>query len=89
MKTEFTKSFAKDLKKHAKDKKLLTRIKEIILEVEAAEGTTAINNLKKLKAEGSYFRIRTGNYRLGLIIAGETVTFVRALPRKEIYRYFP
>ncbi|MBU4357631.1 MAG: type II toxin-antitoxin system RelE/ParE family toxin [Proteobacteria bacterium] len=89
MKTEFTKSFAKDLKKHAKDKKLLTRIKEIILEVEAAEDTTAINNLKKLKAEGSYFRIRSGNYRLGLIIDGETVTFVRALPRKEIYRYFP
>jgi mRNA interferase RelE/StbE len=92
MKTEFTKSFAKDLKKHAKDKKLLTRIKEIILEVEAAEDTTAINNLKKLKklkAEGSYFRIRSGNYRLGLIIDGETVTFVRALPQKEIYRYFP
>lgn len=89
MKTEFTKSFAKDLKKHARDKKLLARIKEIILEVEAAEDTTAINNLKKLKAEGSYFRIRSGNYRLGLIIDGETVTFVRALPRKEIYRYFP
>ncbi len=89
MKTEFTKSFAKDLKKYARDKKLLARIKEIILEVEAAEDTTAINNLKKLKAEGSYFRIRSGNYRLGLIIDGETVTFVRALPRKEIYRYFP
>jgi hypothetical protein len=43
----FTKSFAKDLKKHAGDKKLLARIKEIILEVEAADSITAINNLKK------------------------------------------
>lgn len=89
MKTAFTKSFAKDLKRHAKDKKLLPRIQEIILEVEAADSISTINNLKKLKAEGSYFRIRSGNYRLGLTIDGDTVTFVRVLHRSEIYRYFP
>jgi len=59
------------------------------LEVEAAENTASIKNLKKLKAEGSYFRIRLGAYRLGLIINEDTVTFVRALHRSEIYRYFP
>jgi mRNA interferase RelE/StbE len=89
MKTAFAKSFAKDLKRHARDKNLLARIKEIILEVEAAADITSINNLKKLKAEGSYFRIRSGNYRIGLIIDGETVTFVRVLNRSEIYHYFP
>ena len=89
MKIAFTKSFAKDLKRHAKDKKLLARIQEIILEVEAAAGITAINNLKKLKAEGSYFSIRSGNYRIGLTIDGEAITFVRVLHRSEIYRYFP
>lgn len=89
MRTEFRKSFVKDLKRHAKDKQLLARIQGIILEVEAADTLTAINNLKKLKAEGSYFRIRSGNYRLGLIVKNETVTFVRALHRSEIYRYFP
>lgn len=89
MKTAFTKSFVKDLKKHAKDKNLLGCIKQIIQEVEAADSITAINNLKKLKAEGLYYRIRSGNYRLGLSIDGDTVTFVRALHRSEIYRYFP
>jgi mRNA interferase RelE/StbE len=89
MKTAFTKSFAKDLKKHAGEKKLLARIQEIILEVEAADSITTINNLKKLKAEDCYFRIRSGNYRIGLIIDGDTVTFVRVLNRSEIYRYFP
>lgn len=89
MKAVFTKRFAKDLKKHAKDKNLLVRIQKIILEVEAADSITAINNLKKLKSEGSYFRIRSGNYRLGLTIDSDTVTFVRALHRSEIYRYFP
>ena len=89
MKTAFKKSFAKDLQRHGKNKNLLARIQKIILEVEAADCLITINNLKKLKAEGSYFRIRSGNYRLGLIIEGETVTFVRALHRSEIYRYFP
>lgn len=89
MKTEFRKSFVKDIKRLGKDKKLLGRIRDIILEVEAAGSITTIANLKKLKAEGTYYRIRSGNYRVGLIIDGDTVTFVRALHRSEIYRYFP
>jgi mRNA interferase RelE/StbE len=89
MKTEFRKSFIKDIKRLGKDKKLLGRIRDIILEVEAAGSITTIANLKKLKAEGTYYRIRSGNYRLGLIIEHETVVFVRVLHRSEIYRYFP
>ena len=89
MKTTFKKSFAKDLKTHSRDKTLLARIQETILEVEAADSITYIKNLKKLKAEGSYYRIRVGNYRLGLIIEDETAIFVRVLHRTEIYRYFP
>jgi len=89
MKTEFTSSFLRDLKKVAKDKDILDRIRQIIVEVEAAENITLISNLKKLKAEGLYFRIRSGNYRLGLIIDGSTVTFVRVLHRSEVYRFFP
>ena len=89
MKTEFRKSFAKDLKRHGRDKNLLTRIQKTILEVEEADSITTIKNLKKLKAEGFYYRIRVGDYRLGLIIENEIVIFVRFLHRSEIYRYFP
>ncbi len=89
MKTAYKKSFAKDLKRLSKNQKLLDLIKEIILEVETADMITDIDNLKKLRAEGKYYRIRSGDYRIGLIIEDETVTFVRALHRSEIYRYFP
>jgi len=89
MDTAFRKSFVKDLKRHGNDERLLEQIKNIILEVEAVDNILAINNLKKLKAVGSYYRIRTGSYRVGLIIENNTVTFVRVLHRKEIYRYFP
>ncbi len=89
MKTIFKKSFIRDLKTHVRDKTLLGRIQKIILEVETANSIISIKNLKKLKAEGSYYRMKVGNYRIGLIIKNKTVTFVRILHRKEIYRYFP
>jgi len=45
MNTAFTKSFAKDLKRHTKDKNPLAHIREIILEVEAVANITDIGNL--------------------------------------------
>ncbi len=89
MNFEFKKSFSKDLRKKAHEKKLLSRVKEIIQEVDNADSVHKIVNLKKLKANGNYYRIRSGDYRLGLIIEDDIVHFVRLLHRSEIYRYFP
>jgi mRNA interferase RelE/StbE len=86
---EFKKSFAKDLKKKAKEANLLSRVQEIVQQVDDADRIDDIKNLKKLKAEGNYYRIRFGDYRIGLTIEGDTVCFVRCLHRSEIYRYFP
>lgn len=88
MKAEFRKLFAKDLKK-IKDKSLLVRFKAVIETVEAADNLNAIVNLKKLKAEGNYYRIRIGDYRIGLMLDGDTFVFVRCLHRREIYKFFP
>ena len=85
MKVEFKASFAKDLRS-IKDNALLARIKEVIEQVSDLQQLT---NLKKLKSGANYYRIRVGEYRLGITIEGATVTFVRRLNRKEIYRYFP
>lgn len=89
MRTIFKKSFTKDLKSYSKDRTLLSRIEKTILQVESSDTIINIKNLKKLKAEGSYYRIKIGNYRLGLVIENKTVAFVRLLHRKDIYRYFP
>lgn len=66
MNIEFKKSFARDLKKKAHGIKLRSRVKEIIHEVDNAESPYEIKNIKKLKAEGDYYRIRLGDYRIGL-----------------------
>ena len=88
MNVEFRKSFEKDLRK-IRDETLLLRIQAAIEEVENAENMGEINNLKKLKADGDYYRIRVGDYRIGLTIVDDVIIFIRALQRKDIYRYFP
>ncbi len=88
MNVEFRKSFENDLQKIL-DAELLTRVQEIIEQVEKAENLTKIRNIKKLKGEEEYYRIRVGDYRLGIKVNDGIVSFVRILHRKEIYRYFP
>ena len=88
MKTAFRESFDSDLST-IKDVALLRRIKKVIEQVEAARTFQQIPNLKRLEAAGKYYRIRLGEYRLGFVFENGTVTFVRCLHRKEIYRYFP
>lgn len=88
MNVQFRASFANDLRK-IKDKGTLRRIREAIEQVERAEVLQDITNLKKLKGGSNYFRIRAGEYRVGVVVEEGVVTFVRCLNRKEIYRYFP
>jgi mRNA interferase RelE/StbE len=82
----FKESFVRDLR-HIKDKGLLTRVRELIGLVEQTQHLGQLANLKKLRG-GNYYRIRVGDYRIGLTVEGDAVTFVRFLHRKDIYRYF-
>ena len=88
MKVEFKNSFAKDLRK-LRDQDLLGRIKATIETIEAANSLDEVSNLKKIKGNDFYFRIRFGDYRIGLFLQDDTLLFVRVLHRREFYRYFP
>lgn len=89
MKTIFKKSFEHDLKKLRKNHQLLKRIRNKIEEVEAIEDLSEISNLEKLSGGINYFRIRVGDYRMGIKFRSKTIEFIRCLHRREIYRYFP
>ena len=88
MKTEFKSSFAKDLKS-IKSKTVLEAVAKLIEVVEAAQNMRAISDVKKLKAKGNFYRIKLGDYRVGITLDKDEITFVRCMDRKEIYRYFP
>jgi mRNA interferase RelE/StbE len=89
MRIDFRKSFARDLQRRKKDSNFLNRVKEVIKDIELVEAASNITNLKKLKSESGYYRIRLGDYRIGIRIEDDLVIFIRALHRKDIYRYFP
>jgi mRNA interferase RelE/StbE len=88
MQVLFTKDFEKDIKK-IKIKKLAFLVEEAILNVKNANDSSEIRNIKKLKGHNHAYRIRTGDYRIGIYIDGNTVEFSCFLNRREIYRYFP
>ena len=88
MNVVFKNSFVKDLRK-IKERALGMRVKEAIESIEQATTLQQIANLKQLKGSADYYRIRVGDYRIGLRLEEETIILVRFLHRKEVYRYFP
>jgi mRNA interferase RelE/StbE len=88
MQVEFRKTFKHDLKS-LKDGKVLKRIQQVVEEVEGAKDLLEIRNIKVLQGYEGFYRIRVGDYRIGLFIENGIIAFVRILHRKEVYRYFP
>jgi mRNA interferase RelE/StbE len=82
------KSFEKDLRKIS-SKALNLKVADCIENVKKAENPVQIKSIKDLKGSGVHFRIRIGDFRIGLIIEKNEAIFIRILHRKEIYRYFP
>ena len=46
-------------------------------------------NVERMKGYPGFFKVRFGNYRVGLSLGDNAVVLERVLHRKEIYRYFP
>lgn len=88
MKIVFLSKFYKDLGK-IKDKNTRERLLKIIEEIESANSLLDINNIKKLSGDKISYRIRLGDYRLGIFYEKNTVELVRFVHRKDIYKVFP
>jgi mRNA interferase RelE/StbE len=88
MQVEFKERFVKDLSKANFTTR--NKVKSLIEQIELTESLNAIANVKKLKGTVlHYYRIRVGDYRIGIKLENDNVIFVRFLYRKEMYRYFP
>jgi mRNA interferase RelE/StbE len=88
LKVRFKASFVSELRA-VKDKSLHQRIEALIAKVESAQSLSEVPSLKKLRGGEAYYRVRVGDYRVGLAFEENVVVFVRALHRREVYRYFP
>ncbi len=82
------KSFVKDVEK-INSSSINEKLSRIILGIQKVARVSEISNLKKLHGTKNYYRIRMGDYRIGIIIFKEEVQLIRILHRKDIYRFFP
>ena len=89
MNINYLPSFIRDLKVLKKTPIYNTIQILVFEEIPSYESLAQITNLKKLKGEDSAYRIRVGDYRIGVFIKNDVVTFARILHRRDIYRYFP
>lgn len=65
MEVEYHKSFERDLRR-VRDRNLLARVEAVLVELEGSESLDPIPNVKVMKGHPDYFRVRIGDYRLGL-----------------------
>ena len=88
MKLAFTKKFLKQVSK-LNDPALAKEIEAIIERAEKATVLSEIKNLKKLKGHVGFYRIRSGDYRIGINFHNDSFEFAAFDHRKDIYKYFP
>ena len=88
MQVEFLSKFNKDISS-IKAKSTKSKLIETIGSIEKAASISEIKGLKKLKGFKDAYRVRLGDYRLGVFINKDTVQFARFIHRKDIYKLFP
>lgn len=84
----FTQKFKKQVES-CKDKLVRKKLISLIDEVAAADSLSSMRSIKKLKGSKNCYRLRVGDYRIGLILDQKTLIFAAFDHRANIYKYFP
>ena len=88
MQVDFTKHFSKQFDA-LYDEVLRGKLRKTVSTVMMASTGRDIPNLKKLKGHPSAYRIKLGDYRIGIFIEDNSVIFAAFGHRKDIYNKFP
>lgn len=89
MKVEYRKLFLKDLKK-LKKQTVYQQIYDLVFTtLPDAQSLQNVSGVKSLVGTTNQYRLRAGDYRIGLELNEDTLEVVRVLHRREFYRYFP
>ena len=89
MKILYTKKFNKDLDSIVHDEELKKHLLQLLQELQQKSSLAEMRNIRKIQGYEEYFRVRMGDYRLGIKATKDGVELLRFLHRKDIYRKFP
>ncbi len=87
MRVIITKRFEKE-EDRLNNRQVSHQIADTLIQIRNAESMTQILSLKRLKGAIAY-RIRIGDYRIGVLIENDTIEFISVGHRKEFYKSFP
>ena len=85
----YAKRFSKDLYAIRHESNIKKRLSDLIGQIKQADNLSSISGVKIIEGYPGYYRIRIGDYRLGVKLTENTIEMIRFLHRKEIYRRFP
>ena len=89
MKVSYAKELVKDLEAVSRNPAVKKRLSKLIETFKAIDTLDELKHMKKIEGYDCYYRLRIGDYRLGLKVSGDTVELIRFLHRRDIYRRFP
>ena len=85
----YGKRFSKDLDTIRHEAKVKKALLELIESIRAADSLGDLKDVRKIEGYQGYFRIKVGDYRLGVKAEKNRIELIRFLHRKDIYRRFP
>jgi mRNA-degrading endonuclease RelE of RelBE toxin-antitoxin system len=89
LKVEYRQLFLKDLKK-LKKQPIYSEIFDLTFTtLPKMNSLQDLSQIKGMKGYPNRYRIRVGDYRIGIEINQDTIEVMRVLHRREFYRYFP
>ncbi|HKL81469.1 MAG TPA: type II toxin-antitoxin system RelE/ParE family toxin [Desulfobacter sp.] len=85
----YAKKFSKDLEGVENNAKLKQHLLKLLEQMKQTDSLTGLNGVRKIQGYENYYRIRIGDYRLGIKATENGIELLRLLHRKDIYRRFP
>jgi len=86
---QYRQAFLKDLKQ-LKSSTSYQRIYELAFTtLEAINTLEEISDIKAMRGYAGRYRIRIGDYRIGIEVNEDVIEVLCVLHRREFYRYFP
>jgi mRNA interferase RelE/StbE len=88
MKVEYSKKFLKQLAAVPGD--IRSKIESFVFEeLVSTSSIFEMGKVEKLKGYDGFYKVRFGNYRLGLVVENEVIIVKTVMHRREIYKFFP
>ncbi|MGA7878100.1 MAG: type II toxin-antitoxin system RelE/ParE family toxin [Desulfoferrobacter sp.] len=89
MRLRYAKSFEKDIEDVRHNAEIRRRLAAVIQNLKTIGSFRELQGIRKIEGYENYYRLRVGDYRLGIKLVDDVIELIRLLHRKEIYRRFP